>query len=216
MIRPLRNHRQNDPRRTRCVVEGLLTRGLQGRLAVVIAPGVMVSVEVREVAAGDVQTDAVPPPEQVGRRIYLYRVFVSPAGLDERRAFEGLSVACPNDAVAQFLREAVGVHVDQLGREIRVLGGGGGEQLYDHRPRHLYGFFERRRRIDQYIPPPVQRALIDGRVLSGTDCPTLRYDPDLAGRYLERDQEIYTSLGIDTGLQQKIFAENLRQFLGAL
>ena len=53
-------------------------------------------------------------------------------------------------------------------------------------------------------------------MLSGTDCPTLRYDPDLAGRYLERDQEIYTSLGFDTGLQQKIFAENLRQFLGAL
>ena len=52
------------------MVHGLMC-GYESGLEVVVASGVVVAVEVREVAAGNVQSDAVPSIEQIAGGMYL-------------------------------------------------------------------------------------------------------------------------------------------------
>lgn len=59
------HYRQGDSRWTHGIVMHGLMCGYEGGLEVVVASGVVVAVEVRKVAAGDVKSDAVPSLEQI-------------------------------------------------------------------------------------------------------------------------------------------------------
>ena len=79
---PLRDHRQDRPGGPGPVVEDGLCGRDQGRPRVVVAAGVVIAVEVREVAAGDAYPYSVTGLEEVAGRIDLNRLLVSLAGSD--------------------------------------------------------------------------------------------------------------------------------------
>ncbi len=68
-----------------------------------------------------------------------------------------------------------------------------------------------------------QRALADlfgvgyavaDHVIFGSDCHAPGYDSGWASEWLQRDEEILTSLGVGRDVQEKVRGENLRRFLG--
>ena len=55
---------------------------------------------------------------------------------------------------------------------------------------------------------------VEGNVLFGTDCVTLDYDGQWAREWIDRDQEIFRSLGLEGEIEQQVFSGNLQRFLG--
>ena len=56
---------------------------------------------------------------------------------------------------------------------------------------------------------------VEGNVLFGTDSSALGYPPEPVRECIDRDREIYHSLGLDAETQEGIFSDNLRRFLSA-
>ncbi len=55
---------------------------------------------------------------------------------------------------------------------------------------------------------------IENNVIFGTDCHTGRYNAKWTREWIARDDSIYEKIGIGPDVRQKIYAENLRRFLG--
>src|SRR5579885_1830041 len=83
---------------------------------------VEVAIPAREVAASDVQANAMPDLEDVAGGPQVDFVLVGLAWLDQRWHFSlrEIAVARANDAVGQVLRETVGMDIDQPGHKIGI------------------------------------------------------------------------------------------------
>ena len=101
------------------MVYGLL-RGPQLRIAEVVPTHIVVAVVVGEVAAGDLDLDAVAAEETTGGRAQLDSVFDDFAGPEEVLGLESVAVAGADHADSAVDRGAVWVHVHQSGEEVRV------------------------------------------------------------------------------------------------
>jgi predicted TIM-barrel fold metal-dependent hydrolase len=55
---------------------------------------------------------------------------------------------------------------------------------------------------------------IENNVLFGTDCSTGDYNHKWACEWMERDNKIYSKLGLDVSATDKIYSKNLERFLG--
>src|SRR5437660_2018181 len=86
--------------------------------------GVEVAIPAREVAAGNIQADAMPDLENVAGRPQVDLILVRLARLDQRWSFSlrEIAVARPDDAVGQILRETIGMDIDQPSYEIGIRG----------------------------------------------------------------------------------------------
>ncbi len=56
---------------------------------------------------------------------------------------------------------------------------------------------------------------VEGNVFFGSDCTAGDYRPDRVRKMIERDQAIYDKLGLPKETREKVFAGNIRRFLGA-
>ncbi len=90
----------------------------------------MVAVEVWEVGAGDIKTEALPGLEEHSYRVELNCVLVRFTRVDQRRVIVAVAVLRPLYAVGEVHRYAVFVDDDQLGCEVCVDGVGRGPELY--------------------------------------------------------------------------------------
>ena len=132
-------------------------RGAGDRLA-----GVPVAVEAGEVAARDVDPDAVAGLEQVARRPQVDRKLVDAARLQGRRGRGRLAVAPAHDAVGEEARVARLVHVGEHGREVGVHGRGRSEQLQRQPAGRLHVTRQRGRREDEHVGTRAERPLVRG------------------------------------------------------
>ena len=80
----------------------------------------MVTVEVGEVAACNVDSDSMPELEQVGRKVDRDRVFIGPVRLDERGFNERFAIPCPHDAVAKLLGKTIRPNIHQPHNEAGI------------------------------------------------------------------------------------------------
>src|SRR6266536_5412946 len=110
----------------RTIVVDRVGRDARAPVVVERLPRVRIDVEAREVAARDVDPDAMPLPEYVGRRIELERERVDLAWLQEPFRSQSLPETPSHDAVCDVHVEPAGkvrrrwMHVQQLRREISV------------------------------------------------------------------------------------------------
>ena len=74
--------------------------------------GVEVAVKAREIAAGDLQPDAVPGPEEIAGLPQLDPIDVHLIWFDGTGVLVGVAEAGPHNALAQVDGLAPGVHVD--------------------------------------------------------------------------------------------------------
>ena len=87
--------------------------------------GIEISVEVREVAAGDVHPNTVPLFEYQTGRKHLHRYGIDLVRLHEFRSFPRfIPISHSKDSIREANGLPIGVHVDQLHQEIRIRGRG--------------------------------------------------------------------------------------------
>ena len=115
------------------------------------AAGVGVAVEAREIAARNLQADAVAFQEDVGGDAGVDGHAVDLAGHGRLGLLQRVAIAQAQDAVGQVARLAVGEHVHQLGREIGVVRAGRHVQHHLHRPDHLQIVLQRLGGVDQHV-----------------------------------------------------------------
>ena len=96
--------------------------GAEGFAAVGIA------VEAGEIAAGNLQADAVPLPEEVAGDPEINLELRGLARFKEGRLVRPVAVLGAHDAIAQVVGLPVRMHVHQLAREVSVAGAGSGPE----------------------------------------------------------------------------------------
>src|SRR5262245_57870811 len=92
------------------------------RFIIVVSAGVQVSIEPREVAARDLQTDPMASLKEVAGRHWLQGDLVDLPRLHPRQRFV-VSVAIPHtlDRLVEVVSSAVRIDIDQLYGEVGVL-----------------------------------------------------------------------------------------------
>ena len=125
------------------------------------AAGVGVRVEAREVAAADVEPDAVAGQEPVRGRADEHPDLLHPAGFQRLGLRERVPVPEPEDPVGQDLGAAVGVDVDELGGDVRVERAAADVEDGLHGADHVDRPCERIGRVDEHVLPPLERALVE-------------------------------------------------------
>ena len=124
---------------------------------------IQIAVEPREVAAGYVQPDAMPRQKCIARRPQIDIVFVDFAGLKQGcRRFLASAVTRADNPVLDILGIPVGVHIDKLGRPVRVFGACGRKKLHCNRPGHLDSLAQHRRGVNQHVIAHFRLHLIYG------------------------------------------------------
>ena len=133
------------------------------RLVVVVAAGVQVAVEPREVAARHLDAQPVPRLEVVARRERLQRDLVDLARLHpHRRLLVALAPPHALDRLVEVVGAPVGVDVDHLDGEVGVLRVGRHVERRRDRAAELGARLERLRRVDEDVGPDFHLALIEG------------------------------------------------------
>ena len=89
---------------------------------VIVAAGIEISDQAREVAARDLNPDAVTFTEHVAGRVQVDVDFVHAIRLHENLFFIACTIAGPQDAVLDVVGGAVRININQLDREIGVPG----------------------------------------------------------------------------------------------
>ncbi len=95
-------------------------RRLENRVAVIVTTRIVVPIKIRKIAAGNIQPNPVPLPEQIAGRIHLNRVFVNPVRFNQRRVFKGLTIPRTYNSMTQLLDESVRPDIHQPGDKIRI------------------------------------------------------------------------------------------------
>ena len=122
-------------------------------------PRVRVDVKAGIVAAGDVDPDPVPRPEEVARGVGDHLEAICPPRFEELGLFPRAVESRPEYGVRQVHGVAVGVVgargvvVHQLQREIRVEGRRRDVEVGSYRPGDLYGPFQGRGLEDEDVAP---------------------------------------------------------------
>src|SRR6185437_10037698 len=117
---------QDDPRRMLRIMKDRVFSGLPATIAIEWRARVGVHVEPGKVAARDIHSDPVSALKDQRGRVQLDRQLVCFAGLHELRMRQGVAVASPDDAIGDVELQAGRkilarrIHVDQLGREVRI------------------------------------------------------------------------------------------------
>src|ERR1017187_15573 len=144
------------------MVHGVVRHHTLG-LVVVIAAGVEVAVETREVAARYFDPDAVAGGEVIAGGHGLERHAIYFAGFQPgQRLVVSVAIAQAPDGLVQVVGRAVGVHVDQLHCEIGIFGIGRNMQRDADRTAGFDGLLERLGGVDQNVGPGLLFALIEG------------------------------------------------------
>src|SRR5437660_10106569 len=88
--------------------------------------GVEVAIPAREVAAGNIQADAMPDLENVAGRPQVDLILVRLARLDQRWSFSlrESAVRRPDDPGGQIVRETSGVDIDQPSYDLGIKSAG--------------------------------------------------------------------------------------------
>ena len=171
--------RHRDLRRILLRVVHDVVRDGRFALVVVVAAGVEVSIEPREVAARHFDAQPVARLEVVARRQRLQHDLVDFSRFHPRERFV-VTVAIPHalDGLVEVVRAAVRVYVEYFDREVGVPGVGRHVQRRRDRSAHLSAFLERLRRVDEDVvarfhPPLIERAGLD-RVAGAADVAAVR------------------------------------------
>ncbi len=153
--------RQHDMRR----VLSRMQHGLLGRLhpgaGRHIFPGVQIAAEAREVAAADIEPQAVPGQKRMARRTEFDLEFVDLARLQKFRLSQAFAIAPPQYALAEHQRTPFPIDIGQPRRKVRVQRG---RCRIEH---HLNWtdddeiLGQCRRSIDQHISASFNRPLVD-------------------------------------------------------
>src|SRR5262249_45197595 len=133
------------------VVQNGLPRRVKLGLFAKPAPGVRVAVEAREVAARDLDADAVAWKKDVARGADVDSELSGLIGREEDRCRSAVSVARPDDAVGQGAGGAVGEDVNELRGEICIRLRARRPEGDADRPGRLERGFDRRRRVDENV-----------------------------------------------------------------
>jgi len=154
------NHRQEDVRWMVGVVDdGLLgdahlSRGSESR------PGVGVAIELREMAARDLDADTVPSEERHRRPHHVDLESIDLAPRERRRRGDALPIARAHDAFGHVVAGPVGMHVHELGHEVGV---GCVRRRVQHdfdRPGDFDLLRQWLRGVDEDVLAPLDRALV--------------------------------------------------------
>src|ERR1051326_2925214 len=121
---------------------------------------IRISIELREVAAGDVYAETVTLQKHVARSDKIDREFVCLAWFEQLGMIRALTVTCAQDSLAHVESTAVRVNIDQLRDKIGVHCVGGGLQAYLDQPRDLEFLAEWLRGVDQHVVPPLDGTLV--------------------------------------------------------
>jgi hypothetical protein len=81
-----------------------------------------IAVKAWEIAAGDLQTDAMTGLKDIASGPQVDSVGVDLARLDRLWTGGGLPITRPDNAVCEVLGKAAGVYVNQLGGEVSIYG----------------------------------------------------------------------------------------------
>ena len=84
---------------------------------------IQIPVKAREVTAGDFKTDAVTGRKDIARNAGIDGHLIRRVSFDEGGGAQGEAVAEASDPVGDEARRSRGRHVDELGGEVRVVGG---------------------------------------------------------------------------------------------
>src|SRR5215831_1670916 len=112
-------------------------RDLPAPVVIEFLSRVWVHVKPREVATGNVEADPVAALKNQRCRIHLDGELVGFAGLEQLCLCRVIAVSCSYDAIRNIQFDACGkvrvrrVHIDELGREVRIQSVRGCPQLYD-------------------------------------------------------------------------------------
>ena len=143
--------RQDQVRRPVAVVENGLAGGQQLRVRAEGLPAIGVAVEAREVAAGNLQPNAVPATEHVAGHPEIHLQARGLPGLQQRGFLHPVAVLGANNSIAQIVGLAIGMHVHQLARKVGVPGAGGGPKDQLHRPGDFQVLRQGGRGIDEHV-----------------------------------------------------------------
>ena len=125
--------------------------------------GVGIAVPAREVAASDVQANAMALLEDVAGGPQVDDVFVGFARLNQRGrgALREIAVAGANDAIVKILGVAIGIDIDEASDKIGIRRAGGGPEMDDERAGDLCILLKRGCGVDQHVVASFRRALIE-------------------------------------------------------
>jgi len=121
------------------------------RLVVVVTARVQIAREPGEVAAGDLDPDAVVLSEVVAGRHRTDRDLVDLALFHEYLLVVALAVACALDGFIQIVGPSIGINVDQLHGEVRVFDIGGDVERDLDRPADFDACLEGIGRVDEDV-----------------------------------------------------------------
>src|ERR1700687_2533810 len=144
---------------------GAVQDRLRGNLHLVVRGGVVAGVsvwrEMREIWRRNFQPEAVSWVDDGSRVAEIDLVFVRRSRLNERRRrFRASTEPRSDDAIEKILREAVGMHVDELGREVRVHRRRPGPEPDLHLPQNGQRLREWRARVDEHIVAALDLGLV--------------------------------------------------------
>ncbi len=138
-----------------------------GGLVVVVAAGVQVAVEAREVGAGDFDADAVACAEEVagvhrGEGDLVDLVLLHPDGL-----VVALAVAKALDGLVEVVGGAVGQDVDDLDGDVGVLDVGGDVERSGDGAADFDAFLQRLGGVDEDVGALLHLALVERAAVAG-------------------------------------------------
>ena len=85
-----------------------------------VPTGVGVTIKTREIAAGNFQPDAMASAKDITGRAQINGIGIHCTWFDAFGLGRGGAIARPNDAIGKVLGKTIGMHIDQLGRKIRI------------------------------------------------------------------------------------------------
>src|SRR2546427_899719 len=152
---------ENQPRWMPYVVQDGLARGRHVGGPEGILPRIEIARVVGKARRGDLQADAVSLAEDRPGVAERDGVLVGLPRLDQiGRRLRPLAQAGPHDPIEDVVRDAVEVHVDELGGEVRVRGRRAGPELHLDRPDRRQVCGQRRTSVDEHIVAELHLRLI--------------------------------------------------------
>src|SRR5262249_14407586 len=135
-----------------------------------------VSIESREVRRSDIQSQAVTRPKAIRCRPHIDLDAIDPPRLEGLRLSIEVAIAKTQDPALQLNRPAVGKHITESCRHIRVARAGAKIQDQAKRTDYVYILFERFGGKAHHVRSPLDLAHVDaaGGIDVGDDAPTSR------------------------------------------
>src|SRR5579864_4512280 len=144
-----------------------ILRHYQFYFVVIVAAGVQAAVEAREVAARNLEPDAMPRRKIIAGRVQIDPQPVRFAWLHPDRLIEALAIPGAQDSVLEVEGGSVGIDVYQLRGEVGIARGRADKQHHFERPCDFHALRERRRRVNQNIGTALGCGLVARAIFTG-------------------------------------------------